>query len=187
MRITRRITRKRALFLLIVLVISLVVWELLSPESLRLLEEERYEEMKVSGDWLMDYETIETNYGSLRILIAILPAEVPGWLTRGSPMLTKILIGKLLENITNPLITGFTITILGVKEESQYFELLKFSYEWWWNMGDHIVAISSLVKDSEPPLNSTLTIEVTYKLYALMPIGYIPLQELIHQFVLTVK
>jgi len=190
-----RITKKRALSLLIVLVlvISLVVWGLLSPKSLQLLGEERYEEMKARErpPWLMYYETIETNYGSLKILIAIYSyTEVPGFFQKhqGSPILTQILIGKLSENITNPLITGFTITIdrsiSSVKEKSQYFES---DLPRWWNMGDHIIVKFNLVETSEPPLNSTLTLEVTYKLYALMPIGYIPLQELIHQFVLTVK
>lgn len=197
-------TKALSIFLVIVIIgVSLGVWEIRSPKGIQPVEEETYEyiEGRTNPPFLVEYKTIDTRYGSLKLLLAMLSyTQLPGKIQRNynlgqtepdasSTFHDRLRIGKVSENITNPLVTGFTLKIVDVKLETQLDFTLRpmVKNETWWNMGDHIEAILFVTMNSEPSLNETMTYEVTYKLYALMPIGYIPLQTLTHKITLITK
>ncbi|MCS7385158.1 MAG: hypothetical protein NDF55_00265 [archaeon GB-1867-005] len=144
-------------------------------------------EMDSFYPWYFEYKTINTYAGSLRLILGIHPGYInASKLVQGSLYLYTIVLGKVSENISLPIVTGFTIEIIDVTCNDVYF-IIECPTNYWWNMDDHILLKIYLIKSENPPKEHILPITIKFKIYALMPIGYLPIQTIQHTIHLKIN
>ncbi|MCS7386948.1 MAG: hypothetical protein NDF55_09530 [archaeon GB-1867-005] len=177
------------IFIIFLFISSIFIYNYFSPKKLNTIEENTVNkllEMNSTYPWHFEYILIKSNFGSLKLLVGIHPIYVnASKLAQGVPHLFKIIIGKISENITIPIITGFTIEIIDLICFDKYFTIFNIG-DYWWNMGDHIIINMHLVKYQIPPKNYVLTITLRFRIYALMFVGYFPLQTVEYKINLRV-
>ncbi|MCS7364574.1 MAG: hypothetical protein NDF54_03960 [archaeon GB-1867-035] len=172
--------KRRTIFVIILLIFLMSLWHYTSPRPLSLLSEKTlyiisWERNVANEPWLIENRTINTIFGSVEILIGIVPDYWHEELLSEEFWGFDILIGKLREEIANPLIRGFTIKVLSLEiGENDYFVLHQYGSRYG---NDGVTTRFFLRVVSQPPLNVTIPIKITYQLYALLPLGFIPLQS----------
>ncbi len=172
--------RRRTIFVIVLLIFLVSLWHFTSPKPLSLLSNKTlyvisWERNVANEPWLIKNRTINTIFGSVEILIGIVPDYWHEELLREEFWGFDILIGKLHEEIANPLIKSFTIKVLSLEiGENNYFALYQYESHYG---NDSITIRFFLHVISQPPLNVTIPIKITYQLNALLPLGFIPLQS----------
>ncbi|GEM_PF-1940959 len=178
------------IFLVVLIGLPMITINIYAPKSLGIIKKDTIEKllnMNSSYPWHFEYKIIKTYVGSLKLIWGIHPGYInASRLVQGSPYLYTIVIGKVFENISLPIVTGFTIEVVDVVCSDRYFSI-GYPTDYWWNIGDHILMKILLVKCGNPPEGYILTIRVRFKVYALMFAGYFPVQVIEHEIRLKVE
>ncbi|MCS7365825.1 MAG: hypothetical protein NDF54_10345 [archaeon GB-1867-035] len=185
----RKYVRFSLYFLIFSLMVFLFLWGYYSPRSLNAMGEDTFDrllEIDSFYPWYFEYRTFETYAGSLKLVLGVHPGYInSSKLVQGSPYLCTLVIGKVSENISLPIVTSFTIKIIGITCNDRYFSI-GYPSDYWWNMGDHILLRIYLTKCGVPPENYTLPLTIKFEVYALLPLGYLPIGTIEHEIYLKV-